>query len=156
MLQFWSRLGIFFNLCHKSKVHVGCCGSPTFSTRSLGGLWGLSKASWDRYQKPEILVDDASSLFCHCCQTDWTKRSNCTKDGQIVGVWPVSNWLAWAFLPRVLEGICVASAWWISLEAFMIWACIMYVPGYTWTSKNTWVVLKSCTPLLNSVFPAGI
>lgn len=92
-------------------------------------------------QKPEkILVSVECSLSYHHCWTDWVKKCNYVKHGQVVGVCPVSNCPAWVFLPSVLEGICVTSSWWISLEAFMIWACIMYVPGYMWIPYNTWLV----------------
>lgn len=53
MLQFRSRLGIFFNLYHKSKAHMGCCRrNSTFSRRTLRAEQGRlrevlrSQRSW--------------------------------------------------------------------------------------------------------------
>lgn len=72
--------------------------------------------------------------------------------GQIASAWPASNRLVLALVPCVLESISIASGWQISLETFMMWAWVMYILGYTWIPWNTWIVVKFCMPLLNSVF----
>lgn len=75
-------------------------------------------------QEAEILDDDESSCLCHHCQAGWAERCSYK---QIVGVWPTSSWLPGAFLLQ--ESICVASGWWIPMEAFLIWARVKRVPG---------------------------
>lgn len=63
MLQIRTRLGIFFNLRHKSKVHMGCCRrNSTFSRRTLRAEQGRLREVL-RIQRSWLMMKVVSSVI---------------------------------------------------------------------------------------------